>query len=318
MAIALRTFADSAVNRQLLNEIPARFQQLVDGNEIPGAVLLLVHQGEPVLLRSVGYQRLDTRQPMRTDSIFQIMSMTKPVTAAAVMILVEQGKVVLTDPVEKNLPEFRDQAGHIVEVVSGEPYEKFVAERILLPLGMKDSFFFPDERRIPRIAALYRAQDGSFVSPGGNVLGGDPDKFRKGAKYSAPEFGLYSTAADLAAFYQIMLNGGTYEGKKLLSSSSVAAMTSVQTGSMETKDLGFGTGLGFMVAKDPNAGLDLLSPGSFGHAGAFGTWVFADRSKDLIGVVLIQLTGPNNVLAQHVFTAMVNAAIVRPDASMQH
>ena len=114
------------------------------------------------------------------------------------------------------------------------------------------------------------------------------------------------------------LNGGVYQGKRVLSGASVAAMTSVQTGSMETKDLGFGTGLGFMVAKDPNAGLDLLSPGSYGHAGAFGTWVFADRSKDLIGVVLIQLTGPNNVLAQHVFTAMVNAAIAGPSASVPH
>jgi CubicO group peptidase (beta-lactamase class C family) len=327
---------------------------------------------------------------MRTDSIFQVMSMTKPITAAGLMMLVEEGKVVLTEPVDKYLPEFRDQpsaaegegapaarpqsrrrrmmvyqllthtngmtdpaperrqeiqcdlglsladavkyyatlplrfepgtrwsysnaglatAGRIIEVVSGMPYEQFIARRILEPLGMKDSFYFPDAARIPRIAMLYRAENGKLVLPGRNVLGGDPAKFRQGARYPAPEFGLYSTAADLAAFYQMMLNGGTYKGRRYLSKSSVDTMTALHTGSLETFNLGFGNGLAFTVPRDAGSTLDLLSTESFGHAGAFGTWSFADKSKRLVGVMLIQLTGPDNTTAQHVFTAMVEAAV---------
>ena len=378
---------------QRLAAIPARFQELVDRNQLAGAVLLVEQHGEVALLKALGYQNLELRTPMRTDSIFQIMSMTKPITAAGLMILVEEGKVILTDPVEKYLPEFHNQpapletsappavpglprrgprrmavwnllthtngmsdppadqrkqiqydmglsladavkfyaaqpprfepgarwaysneglatAGRIIEVVSGEPYEKFIDERILKPLGMRDSFYFPDQTRIPRIAMLYRDDQGKLVLPGADVLGGDPTLYRKGAKYPAPEYGLYSTATDLAAFYQMILNGGTYRGKRILSRSTVDAMTTLQTGAFDTANRGFGNGLAFMVQKDSEATLDLLGPGVFGHNGAFGTWVFADKNKDLIGAVLIQLSG-NNQFVQHLFSGMVESAVDR-------
>lgn len=385
-AATLAADAADPLITQRLGAITPRLQELVDSGQIPGAAFLVAHNGETLLLKAVGYQSLEPSRPMRADSIFQIMSMTKPITAAALMMLVEEGKVVLTEPVDKYLPEFRGQpppgdgatatpqarrrmsvyqllthtngmtdppperrkeiqydlglsladavkfyatlplhfepgtrwaysniglatAGRIIEVVSGMPYEQFIARRILQPLGMNDSFYFSDEARIPRIAMLYRAENGKLVLPGPNVLGGDPTKFRRGAKYSAPEYGLYSTAADIAVFYQMMLNGGTYKGRGYLSKSSVDVMTALHTGSLETFNLGFGNGLAFTVPRDADATLDLLSAESFGHAGAFGTWSFADKSKNLVGVMLIQLTGPNNTTAQHVFTAMVEAAI---------
>jgi CubicO group peptidase (beta-lactamase class C family) len=378
---------------QRLAAIPARFQELVDRNQLAGAVLLVEQHGEVALLKAVGYQNLEPRTPMRTDSIFQIMSMTKPITAAGLMILVEEGRVILTDPVEKYLPEFHNQpappetpappavpgvmrrgprpmavwnllthtngmtdppadqrkliqydmglsladavksyaaearrfepgtrwaysneglatAGRIIEVVSGEPYEKFIVERILKPLGMKDSFYFADESRISRIAMLYRDDNGKLVLPGASVLGGDPTLFRKGAKYPAPEYGLYSTAMGLAAFYEMVLNGGTYRGKRILSPGSVDTMTTLQTGAFDTANRGFGNGLAFMVPKDSQATLDLLGPRVFGHNGAFGTWVFADKDKDLIGAVLIQLGG-NNQFVQHLFSGMVESAVDR-------
>ena len=379
---ALSAGAADPLTAPRLTGIAPRLQELVDSGQIPGAVFLVAHNGEILLLQAVGHQSLEPDRPMRTDSIFQVMSMTKPITAAGLMMLVEEGKVVLTEPVDKYLPEFRDQplptpppqgrrrmmvyqllthtngmtdppperrqeiqcdlklsladavkyyatlplhfepgtrwaysniglatAGRIIEVVSGMPYEQFISQRILQPLGMKDSFYFPDAARIPRIAMLYRAENGKLVPPGPNVLGGDPAKFRQGAKYPAPEYGLYSTASDLAAFYQMMLNGGTYKGRRYLSKSSVDVMTTLHTGSLETFNLGFGNGLAFTVPREAASTLDLLSTESFGHAGAFGTWSFADKSKRLVGVMLIQLTGPNNTTAQHVFTAMVEAAV---------
>jgi CubicO group peptidase (beta-lactamase class C family) len=319
---------------------------------------------------------------MRTDSIFQIMSMTKPITAAGLMMLIEEGKVLLSDPVERYLPEFASQPapagahraitlyqllthtsgmngdppaerrreiqydmalplaeavrlfaaqplvsepgaqwrysnmgiatiGRVIEVISGVPYEKFIDERILKPLGMKDSFFFPDETHIPRIAMLYRGANGKLSSPGSNVLGGDPAKFRKGAKYPAPEYGLYSTAADVASFYQMMLDGGTYRGKRLLSKSSVDVMTALHTGNLTTFNLGSGNGLAFTVPRDSDATYDLLSPDSFGHGGAFGTWSFADKGKGIVGVFMIQLTGPDSQRFMHIFTEMTEAAIDR-------
>jgi CubicO group peptidase (beta-lactamase class C family) len=201
--------------------------------------------------------------------------------------------------------------GRVIEVVSGMPYEKFIEERILKPLGMKDSFFFPDESRIPRIAMLYRGTNGKLVSPGANVLGGDPARYRKGAKYPAPEYGLYSTAADIASFYQMMLDGGTYKGKRLLSRSTVDVMTALHTGNLTTFNLGSGNGLAFTVPRGGDATYDLLSPDSFGHGGAFGTWSFADKGKGIVGVFMVQLTGADSQRFLHIFTEMTEAAIDR-------
>jgi CubicO group peptidase (beta-lactamase class C family) len=87
--------------------------------------------------------------------------------------------------------------GRIVEVVSGQPYEKFVEDRILRPLGMKDTFFYPPEEKWSRIAMLYARDGGHLVKAGPDTQGGDPWNYRKGARYPCPECGLFSTAADL-------------------------------------------------------------------------------------------------------------------------
>jgi CubicO group peptidase (beta-lactamase class C family) len=376
------TAAQPPAVMQRLSAISPRMQAMVDDHTIPGCAYLIAQHGETLLQHAVGWQDIDAHRPMRTDSIFQIMSMTKPMTAAALMMLVEEGKVVLTDPVERYLPEFATQPGpgsghrsitlyqilthtsgmegdppadrrkeiqydmtvpladavkffataplhaapgaewrysnmgiatigRVVEGISGMPYEKFMQQRLFAPLGMNDSFFFPDRARVPRIALLYRRQGGELVLPGGNVLGGDPTKFREGAKYTAPEFGLYSTAADVASFYQMMLDGGTYKGKRLLSRSSVDVMTALHTGTLTTFNLGSGNGLAFTVPRDGDSTYDLVSTDSFGHGGAFGTWSFADKSKGLVGVFLVQITGPETTRPFHVFDAMVEAAIDR-------
>jgi CubicO group peptidase (beta-lactamase class C family) len=372
-----------------LRSIPARFQQMVDRHELAGAVMLVTHNGGSVLNQAVGYADLESRRPMTSGSIFQIMSMTKPITAAALLLLVEDGKVILNDPVSRYLPEFADQmvadngtlrrpsrpllvkhlvthssgmtdppaehreriqfrlettleeavkiyakspaafdpgarwaysnagiaaAGRIVEVVSGMPYEKFVEERLLKPLGMKDSFYFPDRvdaAKRDRIAMLYRATDTGLQPAGPNVLGGDPKLFRKGAKYPAPEFGLYSTAADIAAFHQMVLDGGIYKGTRVLSKSGAALMTTMLTGDLVTRFPGVGNGMAFEVVDRPDSalGLSLQSKGSFGHQGAFGTYAFADPAKKLVGVLMIQLEGRGVLQTEYLFSAMVEAAV---------
>src|SRR5258708_21326287 len=99
----------AGMDAQRLAKIPERMKALVDKGAIAGAVMLIERHGVVASLDAVGYQDLESKKPMRTDSNFQIMSMTKPVTATGVMILMEEGKLALSDPVEKHLPEFRSQ-----------------------------------------------------------------------------------------------------------------------------------------------------------------------------------------------------------------
>ena len=344
-------------------------------------------------MEAVGYQELETKKPMKADSIFQIMSMTKPVVAIAIMMLVEEGKVAVSDPVERHLPEFRGlwmnttkpgekerrqvrppraitlrdllthtsgmisslpegigelytkmhltlaeavaiysqqpldfepgakwqysnpgiaTLGRVIEVASGQSFERFLSERIFQPLGMKDSFLFVPPDKIDRIAMVYKRVDGKLQRSGGDILGGDPSQYRKGSKYSAPEFGMYSTASDLAALYQMMLNGGTYNTKRLLSKASVNLMTALHTGSIEPAghSTGMGYGLAWTVVRDPLGTMQLQSEGTYGHGGAFGTQGWVDPHKDLVGVFLIQRSGGGSSDESNAFKALAAAAIV--------
>ncbi len=365
-------------------------QSFVDRGEVAGIVTLLARHGQVAHLHAVGYQDIETKKPMRTDSIFQIMSMTKPVTGVGIMILAEEGRLGLNDPVQKYLPDFRGQKmvkshdaesatltkpsrpitirdlmthssgmgnppegmdiftsmdrtlaeavaiysqqpldfepgtrwqysntgiatlGRIIEVISNQPYERFLDERIFKPLGMKDSFFFPPAEKTGRIALLHTTEKGTLERSGPN-LGGDSAKFRKGAKYPAPEFGLYSTASDLAAFYQMMLDGGVYQGKRILSREGVEIMTTIQDPNLPKPAAwtpGGGYALTWEVIKDPIGTLAYLSPGTFGHGGAFATHGWVDRKKDLVGVFLVQISGgPGGDAAKTAFMTMAGSAL---------
>ncbi|MGH9720464.1 MAG: serine hydrolase domain-containing protein [Bryobacteraceae bacterium] len=376
-----------------VSKITPRLQSFVDRGAISGAVALASHKGEIAYFDAVGFQDLETRKPMRKDSIFQIMSMTKPIVAVAAAILMEEGKLALSDPVEKHLPEFRGlwmiesrgaggrtrtlkrpsrtitirdlmthtsgmiggmppegakelyqtmnltlaQAvflfsqqpldfepgtkwqysnpgiatlGRIVEVVADQPFEKFLEDRIFRPLAMKDSFFFPPPDKIDRIAMVYRLENGKLKRAGSDILGGDPALYRKGAKYPAPEFGLYSTAADLRAIYEMMLNGGTYNGKRILSKAAVELMTQLHTGAIEPAghSPGMGYGLAWTVVRDEIGTLQLQSKGTFGHGGAFGTQGWIDPKKSVVGVFLIQRSGGDPAESKS-FMNMVGAAL---------
>ncbi len=384
--------AKAGMDVERLGRIPARMKVYVDKGTIAGAVTLVARHGTIAGLEAVGYQELESKKPMRTDTIFQIMSMTKPVTAVAVMMLVEEGKVVLSDPVEKYLPEFRGlwlnepgatdkerkqirpprritlrdllthtsgmvanppagagdllskmnlslaeavalysqqpldfepgtrwqysnpgiaTLGRIVEVVSGRPFETFLEERIFQPLGMKDSFIFPPSGKLERIAMVYRLEEGKLKRADSSILAGDPANFRKGARYSGPEYAMYSTAADLFAFYQMMLDGGTHNGKRLLSRSGVEMMTTLHTGTLDPAghSPGKGYGLAWTVVKDPLGTLQYQSLGTYGHGGAFGTEGWIDVKKDLVGVFLVQRSSGGDGEEANAFKAMAAAAI---------
>ena len=123
---------------------------------------------------------------------------------------------------------------------------------------------------------------------------------------------MLSTAGDMAHFYQMMLNGGTFNGRRLLSKASVEAMTSVQTGSMEVGFApGMGFGLGWGVVKDAKGTFRLCSIGSYGHGGAYRTYGWVDPAKDMVRVIMLQRTNGGGDTADEInaFLAMAGAAL---------
>ena len=279
---AMAAHASPDLNEQRLEGIAPLVEAAVQANKIPGAVVLIGHDGQVVYRKAFGERSLvPERLPMAVDTIFDMASMTKVVaTTTAVMQLVEQGKIVLSAPVSDYWPEFKQNGkelvtirelmthysglppdlalkpawtgydtamqmivaaqldappgtrfiysdinfetlGEIVRRVSGETLDVYCAEHIFRPLGMKDTLFRPPASLRNRIAPTQYEHGSS-----GPVLWGvvhDPtSRFMGGV---AGHAGLFSTADDLSIFAQMLLNGGTYNGVRILSPLSIEKMT---------------------------------------------------------------------------------------------
>jgi CubicO group peptidase (beta-lactamase class C family) len=184
-----------------------------------------------------------------------------------------------------------DTLGRVIEVLSGESYETFLQKRVFDPLGMTDTTFYPTKEQFTRTATTYgKGKDNKlFVSP--NTLLDVPSK----PLHPVPAGGLYSTGGDLAKLYRMMLNKGEFNGKRIISEKVVAEMTKVQTGDIKTGFVeGMGFGYGWAVVREPKGVTEMLSPGTFGHGGAFGTQGWIDPTQDLFCILLIQRTGLAN------------------------
>ncbi len=354
-----------------LAAVKARMQKFVDDGELAGAVTVFGNKAGIIQEEAVGFANLEAKTPMAKDTLFRIASMTKPITALAIMILADEGKLRIDDPVEKYLPEFKNQMmvasrekgtitlqkpsrpitlkdllthtsglpggypavfanvyrdrdrtltettlvisqqplnfepgskwsycnagidtlGRVVEVVSGEPYDKFLQKRIFDPLQMSDTTFFPSEAQLKRLATCYGPGKDTKLIPSA-VLVVD---YGKAAKHPVPAGGLFSTGADLARLYRCLLGKGQLGEVRIISEKGLAEMTKIHTGDlMAGFGNGMGFGLGFAVVKKPTDATEMLTPGTFGHGGAFGTQSWADPNQDLFFIFLIQRTGLKN------------------------
>jgi CubicO group peptidase (beta-lactamase class C family) len=336
---------------------------------------------------------------MQPDTMFRIASMSKPVAAVAILMLMEEGKVRLNDPVAKFIPPFAelevvtaktggsgpsgpgpttpgatpefytvpaarqitvldllthtsgvmsgpmstsqgqaafqtrhevglkwvesvgqaplefqpgsrwsyspvagfDMLSRIVEVASGQPFDKFLQARIFEPLGMKEATFWPTTTQRARLVTAYQRRDDKLV-PNDN-----PDSM-SGQKYFSGAGGLMTTAETYAQFAMMLANGGALNGKRLLSPRTVELMGSAYIPStLPGRAAGEGYGLGVRVVTDPVARGTWLSAGSFGWSGAYGTHFWADPKKNLVGILMAQT--PNRTFSADFENAVLQAVI---------
>jgi CubicO group peptidase (beta-lactamase class C family) len=361
-----------------LAEIPRRMEEFVKAGQISGAVTLVATKDRVVHLAAVGKADVASGRSMEPDAIFRVASMTKPITSTALMMLIEQGKLNVDDPVSKFIPAFAGQklkdgstarsvtikdivthtaglatspgaglqdgslekiadaigklplefrpgskwqyssgitiAGRLIEIASGESYAEYLRRHIFEPLGMKDSTFRLTPEQAKRLAVTYKPGKEKGLLEVVEI----PDPTQ--ARTPNPSGGLYSTAADMARFYQAILNRGALtptlsqgeRGKegRLLSSKSVTEMTRIHTPGIVTGFTpGNGWGLGWCVVEKPQAVTRLLSPGTFGHGGAWGTQGWIDPQRGMILVLMIQRQGFGNSDASDVRDAFTEAAV---------
>lgn len=390
--IALAQTGQSAarptISAERLRRLDGLLQAYVDQGRLAGAVVEIRQDGRPVYSSAFGWRDREARDPMRTDTLFRIASQTKALTSVAVMMLMEEGKLLLGDPVGKYLPEWSktsvavarpdggydvvparrpitirdllthtagvsygsgpadkawrdagiygwyfadrnepvsgpvarmaalpmaaqpgekfvygyntDILGVVVERISGKTLEAFLNERLIQPLGLKDTSFYVPRDKAGRLAVVYSAQgntisrapdpgamrDGSHIGQG-HYLNGPRVAFSGGA-------GLVSTAADYSRFLEMLRRGGEIDGRRYLGRKSVELMTANHLVGIDYP-AGTGFGLGFTVRTDMGKAGEPGSDGEYGWGGAYHSQYWVDPRERLTVVYLTQLLPPGNI-----------------------
>jgi CubicO group peptidase (beta-lactamase class C family) len=363
-----------------LSRIDTVLKEYVDKGRMNGAVAMIVHDGKIVYYKNFGYNDQEAKTPMQKDGIFRIASQTKAITSVAVMMLFEEGKFMLDDPISNFIPEFKnpkvldkynkadttyttvpakreitirdllthtsglgyaqigsteakniyykagvvggigvpdfvladkmkilgglplfhqpgekwtyglndDVLGYLIEIVSGMSLKDFLTKRIFEPLGMKDTYFYLPADKKNRLVMLY-TEDSVTKKPVKMPvkLNLYADMYRDYPKMNGTYYsggaGLSSTVYDYAIFLQMLLNGGEYNGKRLLSHNSVRMMTMNQIGDISRGVNKFG--LGFGITTERGSALLPTQEGTFEWGGMFATTYWVDPKEKLIGLV---------------------------------
>lgn len=391
------------MSAERLDRIDELCCKAVADGDVPGMVALVARRGKIVYYKAFGMADLQKQRAMKRDDIFRIASQTKAVTATAVLMLWEQGKFQLDDPISKYIPEFKnpqvlktyneqdgtyttedakseitirhllshtsgigygaidgderfkkifakagivdawttrpltiaenvkklarlplhhnpgekftygeglDVLGYLIELVSGMPFDAYLRQHVLDPLGMADTWFYLPETKAARLVSVQQQRDGKWVRATSPLV--DQDYPITGAKtFFAGGAGLSSTARDYATFLQMYLNGGELNGKRLLSHTTVETILANQTGELlggKAGDEYFG--LAFAVLKP--SGHDKGgkgSAGTFRWGGYFNTQYFADPREQVVGILMKQTEGQTPDKTGALFQQLVMQAI---------
>ncbi len=177
--------------------------------------------------------------------------------------------------------------GRVIEVVSGRTLPDFFAERLLRPLGMKDTTFYPTAGQMSRVVTPARLEGDGLVDGANPVLQGKAATDRQ--RYPAANGGLYSTAPDYAKFAQMLLRGGELGGRRYLSPAAFAKLRANHTGEKKAGFIpGSAWGLTVGIVTEPQGQTAMLSRGSFGHGGAHGTQAWIDTEANVALILMVQ------------------------------
>ena len=315
-------------------------------------------------------------KPMPLDALFDIASMTKPLAAVAALMLYEEGRISLSDPVAAHLPEFSnrliatrkgrhapasremtlrhlfthtsgvndprsraetyafptmaeymkdfvklpleaepgsrwiygdslDVLGYLVERVTGQGLDTFLRARILEPLGMEDTHYWPPESKDARRAMLVvnGEDDPARVSR-------EPAEAAEAKTFVAGASGLHTTASDYWRFCQMLLNGGEFRGARLLGprSTTLISENHLEEGTSFRPGLGYGLGVAVVLDR-ASSGLP-YSRGSYYWGGSQGTHFWIDPKEELIGVLMVQVRPSGGLRLRERFAALVYSSII--------
>ena len=381
------------LSSERLDEATRGLQAHVDAGDVAGVVAGVVRHGRLVYLEALGELDRERGMPMRDDALFRLYSMTRPITSLAAMILWQEDRFELDDPVSRYLPEFAGQRvfaeaadpdvaatrprrtemtvehlllhtsglgsrgsatyraeqvrlrsitlpqmvgnaarvplfedpgtrwrygisttilGRLVEVWSGMPFDEFLRQRVLEPLGMTDTVFRVDPSRADRFGPAYRpGPDGELRPHAIEVV-----PFTAQPALIEGGVGLVSTVRDYLRFSQMFLNGGELDGVRVLEPDTVATMT-VNRVPDALLPLGFGNPqpgrgwtLGFSAVMDADVFPYPVSTGTFWWDGSSGTRFFIDPVKDMVTVIMAAASPSYGNGFREGFTAAVYAALV--------
>ena len=359
------------LSRERLERIDAMIERRIAAGDLTGAVAIVARRGEVAHITIQGVTDVETHRPMRSDTLFRIASMTKPVVGVGILMMVEENKLRLSDPISRYIPEFKnlrvavarpeggsgapgfdtvapqrevtikdllthvsglgsgpmssgtidavarregetladyiprfggtvlefepgtrwayspgpgfETLGRVLEIVSGQPLDEFLEQRIFAPLGMRDIMFWPSDAELPRVATVYRREESGLVK---QTL---PNDTLSRNVYFRGSGGLVSTAESYVPFGMMLANGGELGDVRLLSRKSVEMLGAVHVpDTLPGRPPGEGFGLSVRVVTDHAARGTLLSDGTYGWSGAQGTHFFVDPQEQLVGVLMIQ------------------------------
>ncbi len=361
-------------------------ERYITPEKISGCQVLVKRRGVAAFSASMGQMDLARQKPMAADTIFRIYSMTKPVTSIALMMLFEEGRFQLTDPVFKFIPSWRshrvwvegdgdamitkapaspltiqhllchtagltyggflpglelpvdaaygaagisrnggytleafaeklanvpllydpgtrwsysmatDVCGYLVQMISGQPFETFLRERLFEPLEMTDTAFTVPDDKLHRFAACYERGPDKALR-----LQDDPEtsRYRTAPKAPSGAGGLVSTMSDYSHFCDMLIQRGSFKGKQLISPTTLALMTRNHLGQSslaemavggfsETTNNGVGFGLGFASTVDAAAS-GTVGEGDFYWGGLASTLFWVDPIEELYAIFMTQL-----------------------------
>ena len=370
LSLRAQSSTDSLVfSPERLQRVDTFLNNLVAQGIVPHAQSLIIHRGEVVHDQVYGTYDMDPQRPLTENAIWRIASQSKLITTIAVMMLYEEGKFLLDDPIAQYIPAFAnpqvlvssdsatlayetrpaardvtirdllthtagipyehplqdhlefkvpffasleddlledvvdriaarpllhdpgeqftyglstDVLGRLVEIVSEQSLAQFFRQRIFVPLGMDDTYFYLPEEKENRLVTLFRKDEAdSALRVHRDRLYQDFARRGERTFYSGGA-GLVSTAADYAKVCQLILNEGTYEGTRLLSPLTVQMMTRNQIGEAEVWDRQDKFGLGLQIATPRSRYVDLAPPGTLTWGGLYCSEYTIDPANDLV------------------------------------